>query len=222
MKGLWIEFRHGHVYNLKTGERLLIKEGAKYILLAENDNDDFAPVVIEKPIPKTSAELLRSLRNEEKFTHARKIRAAGDLLYFFITHREKNQWGQEEEVKRATFKLRLLEDLYVYRKNTATSKPLPKNDESKDDEYEGMLYDCICVVESSENDKMAFFEPLYSPSINMAYTKTYIYYFGHLGSSSGRDVFGNIYTKNQKKKENLLEHLRRLTKQDEIANLTVK
>lgn len=221
MKGLRVEFRHGHVYNPKTGKRLLIKEGATYILLSEQDNDDFEPITIQKPELKSAMKLLRALLAEEGFTHARKIRVAGDCLYFFIRHKEKDERGREKEVKRATFTIRLLEDLYVYRKKTASSKLL-KNDNSDEDTYEGVLYDCACVVESSQNDEMAFFESVYSPSINMAYTKTYIYYFGHLGSSSGRDVFGNIYVKNEKEKSNLLQEFRLLTNQDKITNLTVK
>ena len=67
------------------------------------------------------------------------------------------------------FKVRLLEDLYIYNKKSEVKY--------------ARFFNCHCIVESCLSN-FEYFESVYATSLNDAYTKTYELYFAMFGKST--------------------------------------
>jgi hypothetical protein len=88
----------------------------------------------------------------------------------------------------------LLEDLYLF-----ISK-------KKDDENnEGKLYSCACVVRENTNNKIKFFEEIHATSLNELYKSTYVHYFGNFGNPAC-NALDRFYEKENDSDSNLMTY----------------
>lgn len=154
-------YKYGHFYDKNTGQRLELSEGANIQIVALAN--DFIPAtevgkwpdVLLNPAMKEA-----EVRSEEGFKDLKKLSVQGTFLYFSIPPKEER--GDTYE-----FKVKLLEDLYVYL----------KNDWKKD-----KLFDCACTVVAVVSNNIAYFEEIKAKSLNEAYKTTYVHFFGNAGN----------------------------------------
>lgn len=205
MRSINITFQHGHIYNSDTQERVIVEENINYILIFEREND-IKIGKFDKPVKlRTSTEIYDEIKADPNVTHIKKLKSAGSNLYFFIT--EENENKDEKPRKHSCFRIKLLEDLFLYTSSSWKSSDLTEG---------GRLADCACVVDESTEDKLPFFENIYAKSVTSAYKKTHVHYFGNAGSPS-KNSFDCLYLSKKKDKDNLLETLRGFKVSDKVV-----
>lgn len=209
MDSIKIDYYHGHFYNSETKERLVLTEGAKY-LLTYSDKASINVEFFQPPVKlRDENEMKDEILSDPNITHIKKIKLQGDLLYFFISNNSLKE--NNEQLKESWFRIRLLEDLFLYScKNWKNIELIEK----------GKLFDCQCVVERSESEELPYFENIYAKSITSAVKITHIHYFGNVGSPS-KNSFDSIFLSKNRDKFNSLDVLRRFTEKD-ITQFTDK
>ncbi|WP_375560651.1 hypothetical protein ACE193_23640 [Bernardetia sp. OM2101] len=204
MESINITFQHGHIYNSKTKERIVLEENVNYVLFFEKESD-MKIGSFDKPTKiRSAAEICDELKLDANVTHIKKLKSAGSYLYFFI--KEKNENKEEGVRKQSCFRITLLEDLFLY-----TSSKW----KNKDSREGGMLADCACVVDESKDDELPFFERIYAKSVTSVCKMTHIHYFGNAGSPS-KNSFDSVYLFDMKSKSYLLKTLRGFTDEDRV------
>lgn len=204
MRSINITFQHGHIYNSDTKERIIVEENINYILIFESENHVKLGKFDKPEIIRTETEIYNEIYADPNVTHIKKLKSAGADLYFFIT--EENENKDEKTHKHSCFRVKLLEDLFLYTSNNWKSSDLTEG---------GRLADCACVVVESTENKLPFFEDIYAKSVTSAYKKTHVHYFGNAGSPS-KNSFDCIYLSINKDKKNLLETLRGFSEKDRV------
>ncbi|MFN8358577.1 MAG: hypothetical protein U0264_01565 [Candidatus Kapaibacterium sp.] len=205
MRSINITFQHGHIYNSDTQERVIVEENINYILIFETESD-IKIGKFDKPTSlRSETEIYDEIKADSNVTHIKKLKPAGTYLYFFIT--EENENNDDKPRKHSCFRIKLLEDLFLY-----TSVSWKSNDLKKG----GRLADCACVVEESSEDNLPFFEAIYAKSVTSAYKKTHVHYFGNAGSPS-KNSFDCLYLSKNKDTINLLETLRGFNDKVKVA-----
>jgi hypothetical protein len=159
-----LTYKNGHFY--ENGKRIEIKEGAKVCVVAnESDFIELPEDLFYKPEKKTSKELKHEIENDNDITEPKKIKDVKATLFFSISRiEEKGRVTHEFEVE-------LLEDLYFF-KRKSWKKP------------EFRLYDCACVVKQNTSKSLSYFEEIHAKSLNEAYKKTFVHYFGNKGNAA--------------------------------------
>ena len=204
MESIKIVYYHGHLYNAKTKERIVLKEGSEY-LIALNDINSITTESFEPPKQiRNGSEIFEEIRGFTGVSHIKKIKSKNDFLYFYIS----NLFSQKisKQAKESWFRIRLMEDLFIY--SCAGWK-------NRDLVNKGKLADCHCVVDKSERQELAFFENIYAKSITSAIKRTHIHYFGNMGSPS-KNSFDSIYINMKRDNENSLEVLRGFSANDKV------
>ncbi len=196
MRSINITFQHGHIYNSDTQERIVVEENTNYILIFENENDIKVGKFEEPTSLRSSTEIYDFIKSDPNVTHIKKLRSANSFLYLFIS--EENENKEDFVRKQSCFRIRLLEDLFLY-----TSSKW----KNKDSREGGRLADCACVVDESKDDELPFFERIYAKSVTSVCKMTHIHYFGNAGSPS-KNSFDSVYLSDRKRKSNLLKTLR--------------
>ena len=191
-----IIFQHGHIYDAETKKRIIVKEGVACILLLQNANN-FKIEEFKKLEGQETKIITTELEKLKYLTHYKKIASKGSKLYFSL--KEKNE-NDTEYSKKSRFTIELLEDLFLYSCKHWSKKLIE----------DGKLFDCACVVNESEDDKLNFFESIYSSSIASVYKKTHVHYFGNEGSPS-QNTFDSVYFLDENNTYQPLECKRRFT-----------
>ena len=200
MRSINITFQHGHIYNSDTKERIIVEENINYILIFEND---IKVGKFDKPASlRSETDIYNEIKADLNVTHIKKLKSAGTYLYFFITEENKD----EKPRKHSCFRVKLLEDLFLYTSNIWKSSDLTEG---------GRLADCACVVDESTENNLSFFENIYAKSVTSAYKKTHVHYFGNAGSPS-KNSFDCLYLSKNKDKDYLLETLRGFSNTDKV------
>jgi hypothetical protein len=205
MRSINITFQHGHIYNSDTQERVVTEENINYILIFESESDVKIGKFDKPEKLRTETEIYNEINSDPNVTHIKKLKPAGTFLYFFIT--EENENKDEKPRKHSRFRVKLLEDLFLYTSNSWKSSDLTDG---------GRLADCTCVVDESKEDSLAFFENIYAKSVTSAYKKTHVHYFGNAGSPS-KNSFDCLYLYDRKDKSYLLETLRGFKESDKVG-----
>lgn len=167
MQSIEAIYKFGNLYDKDTKKRILIEDGASItVKLTPKD------ILLQDPnlkpdqllsTEKKEEEVIASIKNEPYW----KVLSADTSLYFKISAGIKR--NEKTEAIECLFKVRLLEDLYIYNKK-------------KEAKY-ARFFNCHCIVESCLSN-FEFFEPIYATSLNDAYTKTYELYFAMFGKST--------------------------------------
>ncbi|ANE50632.1 hypothetical protein [Flavisolibacter tropicus] len=171
MKSFNVVYRYGKLYDRDTNKRILISEEAEFGLFIE----EYKLLSVDpynKPTPPRDAEQLYKEIQEKKYYSFKKIAERGDTLEFTI--KAGRAKGQTKYKVQCTFTLRLLEELYMFKKENTTAS--------------AVVYGCNCVVDAVRGDQLSGFEPIYAYSLNDAYMKTYDFYFALYGKPTA-----NIY-----------------------------
>lgn len=162
MESKELVYKYGHFYDNATHQRLALREGANIRIAALAS--DF---ITTSPVGKWPKDILdakakeAAVKAEKNLKGNKKICEQGTFLYFSIP-RTKNKIRVNHE-----FKVKLLEDLYVY----------IKEGQDKD-----RLYDCTCTVIENISNTIDFFEEIKAKSLNEAYKNTYVHFFGNKGN----------------------------------------
>jgi hypothetical protein len=204
MRSINITFQHGHIYNSDTQERVVVEENINYILIFKTENDVKIGKFDKPPRLRSENEIYNEIKLDTNVTHIKKLKSAGSYLYFFIV--EENENKDEKPRKHSCFRVKLLEDLFLYTSDSWKSSDLTEG---------GRLADCACVVDDSTEDKLPFFEDIYAKSVTSAYKKTHVHYFGNAGSPS-KNSFDCLYLIDKKDKNYLLETLRGFNVKDKV------
>lgn len=204
MRSINITFQHGHIYNSDTQERVIVEENVNYILIFEKENDIKIGKFDEHTRLRTETEIYNEIKADTSVTDIKKLRPAGTFLYFFIS--EENENKDSKTSKQSCFRVKLLEDLFLYTSSTWKNIDLIKG---------GRLADCACVVDESTDVHLPFFENIYAKSVTSAYKKTHIHYFGNAGSPS-KNSFDCLYLSKKKERHCLLETLRGFAHEDKV------
>lgn len=173
MKSIDAIYKFGNLYDRKTKKRIVVNDGTE-ISIIFNSVIDILP---EDPNLAETVPLLDLQQKEEEIksfcakqieeTKYWRVFSKGILLYFEISAGIRKQ--NIVEPFHYTFKLELLEDLYIYNKR-------------KEAKY-ARFFDCRCKVQDCFPE-FEFFEPIAANSLNDAYTKTYELYFAMFGKST--------------------------------------
>ena len=167
MQSIEVIYKFGNLYDKNTKERILIDDGVSISITLDPKD-----VLLQDPNLKPDqlltaeekeAEVKAFIRNKPYW----KVLSCDTNLYFKISAGIKRKEGTE--AIECLFKVRLLEDLYIYNKKIEAKY--------------ARFFNCHCKVESCLSN-FEFFEPIYATSLNDAYTKTYELYFAMFGKST--------------------------------------
>jgi hypothetical protein len=153
-------YTNGHFYEKQSGFRLELREGAEICVVTTHGDFIKADPAGTWPLDvMNSEEKELELKNDTEIAY-KKILNKGSFLYFYISR------TNPEKIKHE-FKVELLEDLYMYRKNDAK---------------EGDLYECWCVVKENISNSLSYFENIYARSLNELYKNTFVHFFNNKGN----------------------------------------
>lgn len=207
-----IIFQHGHIYDAETKKRILVKEGIPYVILLQSINN-VEESTFQKIEGKNTTDIVKEIEKLEGLTHYKKIASKDSTLYFHLSEKDENKTGTEKnignddkQVKKSSFTITLLEDLFLYSRKHWSKKLIE----------DGKLFDCACVVNESKDNELLFFEPIYANSIASVYKKTHVHYFGNEGSPS-QNTFDSVCFLNETNTLCVLEYKRRFTDADKYA-----
>lgn len=201
MQHIKVKSKFGKIYNTETGRRIILKDGASFLLVA--DKEVFAK---DDPLNRlfSKDEILDNKHKEIEVRYTKDLKSyyklfpAGTILDFRFGITSKKS---EEEKIYYWFKLQLLEDLYLIKKTTHSQDAPP------------LLFKCKCEVFREEGGELEFFEPIYAQSLNQALAKTIAYYFANQRTAGG-SVYNTIWHKHP---DNTLERIRK-----EVTNLMIE
>jgi len=174
MKNINVKYKYGHLWDIESGQRIVLRENAKFSISIDNSDIDYQDFINHENRGLSSSEQERLIKSMDHFENFEKILKKGDMLYFDIKLNLKNDAQERIECE---FELILLEDLYIYTKNNWKEK-------------EPKLFNCACIVQKETTNHLEFFEPINAFSINNAYEKTFTHYFANHGSPTC-----NVYDK---------------------------
>lgn len=191
MKSYNIIYKNNKFYDQHTGRRVFPKDGGNFLIAGDNEAfNEYDPLNIphkEEEIlsPSQKLEKVKAIKNLDSFILA--LKAQTDIFFDFSITKVKN----EQEPKHYRFRIKLLEDLYLYKCATW--------DEAKKPTF----YECRCVVLQDIHRNINFFEEIYADSLNDAYSKTRQFYFPNQGTAGA-----SVYLVMELSENNSLEVLR--------------
>lgn len=162
-----VRFLYGHFVDIETNKRLLPKNGSEYVLVGR----DFE--MIENDILNEPFNESKLLDSEAKEAVIKEIRSKS---YIIAKKGQKFVFriglGKSVEYPRQyVFVVKLFEDLWAY--------PV------KEDRKDWRLHNCKCEVNACLYGDLEMYEPIYSYSLNDAFSKTIQFYFPLNRKSSG-------------------------------------
>lgn len=164
-------FAHGKLYDKETKNRILIDESSEaYVIIEESFLLENDPYNHESEL-SSEEEIISELQSKD-YAEFKKLADAHSKMHFYINAGKK---GKGQKVMSCQFTLRLLEPLYLIKKEAKSQK--------------GVVHSCSCIVEKEDTKQLQFFEPIHAYSLNDAYMKTYDSYFALYGKPTI-----NIYT----------------------------
>ena len=193
MKSIDVIHKFGHLYNRQTKERILIEDGVEMsIVINEKDILEKDVSLSKRDEPMDSRAKADELRTKfETYIPYWKILSEGESLFFKISGKVPKQSGSESfELE---FRLKLLEDLYIYNR--------------KKDKAKAALFPCKCVIAECFNRGFEFFEPVYGDSLNKARTKLHELFFSRVVNPAS-NAFREFYITQDYKKGTNLDQLR--------------
>jgi hypothetical protein len=191
MKAINAIYKHRHLYDSKTGQRIILNENSEVSITVQDNallkTDPYNPP--HKAL-LTSEELLSNIKFKRLFHKL--LFKKGTKLWFNIkagvkVNKSKSTTGSNKEEDKIVdagavyqLEIELNEDLYWVSKH----KEPPLAD----------VFECACTVVGESSNAIEFFEPIYATSLNQAYTRTFEFYFPLYASANA-----NIYKKISRK-----------------------
>lgn len=161
MKSYEAIYSKGHLVDVKTGKRIFLKRGEKFIITGQDEHFE----------EKDALKNIHEIRNaQEKYDYLRK-NYEGEFLIKIADKDTTLEFGinitkptNEDKKEKFRFKAVLLEDLYMHSKGGKKEK-------------DWTLCDCTCEVSECIEGELNLFEPLQSKSLNALYTEMVGFYF---------------------------------------------
>ncbi len=174
MKTYKIQYSKGHLVDVETNKRILLKRGGEFTLLG--DDDQFEEVdKLNVPLKsKNAIEKYQSLTN--KYEYIEKICSAGSRLVYRVGIKKKTS---EDKNNYFLFDAILEEDLYL------------KSNDGKNPS----LCDCLCYSKECLEGDLQMIEPVYGNSLNNLYSNLVAFYFP-LQRSGACNAFDTFYIAN--------------------------
>lgn len=173
MKSHNIIYKNNKFYDQHTGQRVFPKDGELFLIAGDSDSfSDHDPLNIphkEKDILNSANKLaeVKGIKHLNTFKLA--LKAGADVFFEISINKKKT----DNEKLNYRFRIRLLEDLYLYNCTTwERDKP-------------AMFHYCRCIVVEPVDRNVEFFEQVYATSLNEAYSNTFQFYFPNQGTPSG-------------------------------------
>ena len=181
MKNLNTKYKYGHLWDITTGKRIILKDNSEILIAGDNlcfESED----VNNKPNKILSQEeQIQKVKSIDDLAKYQKILDRGTILLVDIKVTIKKT--KKERIE-CVFKVELQEDLYIYSK-TKWKNPAPN------------LFDCACKVVNEKTKSLEFFEIINAGSLNSAYEKTFTHYFANHGSPTC-NAFDRFYFYNKR------------------------
>jgi len=189
MKALNAIYKHRHLYNRDTGKRIILDENSEISITVNESSllkeDPYNP---SHETLRTREQLIYLLKEPGKFYTL--FLEKGSKLWFRVNAGEKVKKNKNSGTKSDKegkddfannkdiylFEIELQEDLFW----------VSDNKEFKN----AVVFECACTVTRECYDHLLFFEPIFAPSLNQAYTRTYEFYFPMYASANA-----SIYNK---------------------------
>lgn len=175
MKAIDVIVRHGRLYDATNNQALHPAEGARLLLIIENEAQLHAADPYVAPTEVRSREALANAVSQAGYLEHWVLFERGQLLYFHISAGTRD--GDKEATRiECLFEVELLEEFYLVLNHPDDEiGEMPRRKGTK----------CACVVRRCLNSQnLPHFEPVYGSSPNEAYTRTYETYFGRFGSAT--------------------------------------
>jgi hypothetical protein len=134
-------FKYGHFYDRETDKRISLVEDSTYCILGEKSTDFEIGKIVGKTYKEKSISVLRNELEEKK--EAKKIE-----IFKLIFDRNTSLFFKIKiNQKQYIFEVKLLEELYAFKKGNWKNKTL-------------RLYDCHCKVVGSVGEYIVYLENL--------------------------------------------------------------
>ena len=175
MKAINAIYKHRHLYNNETGKRIILEENSE-ITITIQDNSMLREDPYNPPhkICRSREQIIKEL--EAKYGYVKLFLEKGSKLWFRVNAGEKvrkNKTAKKSEDGSTPesfinnkdaylFEIELEEDLFWV---------------AKDNGGASVVSECACTVVREYYNHLRFFESIYAPSLNKAYTNTYEFYF---------------------------------------------
>lgn len=192
MKSHNIIYKNNKFYDTITGRRVFPKDGELFLIAGDNNsfgNHDPLNVAHKSEDVLNSEKKLNEVKNIKHLKTYKLALEEGSDIFFEISI---NKTKSDEEQRNYRFRIRILEDLYLY------------NCTSWEEKKEAMFHYCRCIVIEPTDRNVDFFEQVYATSLNEAYSNTFQFYFPNQGTPSG-----SVYKKMNLGYRNTLEDLRK-------------
>jgi len=162
MKNFKVNYNKGHLVNVETGKRLLLKRGNSFFIQGDDDSFDEEDE-LTKPYKKALGKEEKIKKLESNFKNHKFYLAAnaGDYLAFSISIR--HQTGEDRD-KTYWFNAQILEDQYM-----------KKNLSSKDQKVS--LTPCIVKTIDCFRGDIDLYEDIYGFSLNNLFSNMVAFYF---------------------------------------------
>lgn len=188
MKAINAVYKHRHLYDATSGKRIILDENSKISITVQEDSllKEDTYNLPHKDI-RTTEELIIAIKEDYKFFHL--FLERGSRLYFRVNAGEKVKANRKQKFLSSNDGLETFDDnkdIYLFEIELQEDLFWVCIDENK----QPIVYDCACIVTKELLNRLKFFEPVYAPTLNQAYTRTFEFYFPLYGSANA-----SIYNK---------------------------
>lgn len=178
MKAFKVVYRHGHFIDKETKRRIILVQGAEYIITAAQEDFTAEDATLKAEEPLSEGE--KATWGENKFGEGKygRILKAGEKLFFRVGNSKR---VKGDESSQYILLCSILEDLYLY---LLTGK---KGHSAED----WRLAECKCVLEKCLLGGLTLTEKIPAESLNKLFSHTVMFYFSlqRTGACNAFDTF---------------------------------
>jgi len=164
MKNYTINFTKGHLIDVSTGKRILLKRGGTFNLLGDDDQFEEKDDLSIKIEPLDSKEKSKFLKEKFNKHNLELIAKKGSKLMYRIGIIKKTKEDKDREF---LFEAVLLEDLYMKSKKSFSKKK----------GLNWILCDCICETSKCLDGEIQIYEYVQGLSLNNLFSNMVAFYF---------------------------------------------
>jgi hypothetical protein len=183
MKAINAIYKHRHLYNLDTGKRIILDENSLVSITVMEDSllkDD--PYNPPDKILRSREQLIAEIEKEHKYFKL--FREKDSKLWFRVNAGERVKKNKASRILSEIEEQELFinnRDAYLFEIDLQEDLFWVCNDL---DFNNSAVYKCACTVVKECYNHLRFFEPIYAPTLNQAYSRTYEFYFPLYGSAT--------------------------------------
>ena len=185
MKNFEVKYSKGHLVDIKTNKRILLKRGGIFNILGDDNQFEEKD---ELQFESKALEPDKKLIALQKWHKGFYLKKAADKNQLFLYRIGLSKQTQEDKAKEFLFNVIILEDLYL---------------RSKDGE-DWSLCDCLCETQECLEGEIQMIEPVQGNSLNKLFSNMITFYFP-MQRSGACNAFDYFYFQEDGKKHTLLD-----------------